>query len=90
MRAVTDWSYDLLFEDERAVFERLSVFAGGCTLKAAESVCADGDIPTAEVGDVIGRLVDKSLVIADGSGRYRLLLTFIHYGHERLAEPCWW
>ena len=86
LRAVTDWSYDLLFEDERAVFERLSVFAGGCTLEAAESICADGDIPTAEVGDVIGRLVDKSLVIADGSGRYRLLLTFIHYGHERLAE----
>jgi predicted ATPase/DNA-binding SARP family transcriptional activator len=86
LRAVTDWSYDLLFNDERAVFERLSVFAGGCTLEAAESVCADADIPTAEVGDVIGRLVDKSLVVADGSGRYRLLLTFIHYGHERLAE----
>ena len=45
LRAVTDWSYDLLFDDERTVFERLSVFVGGCTLEAAEAVCADDQLP---------------------------------------------
>ncbi|MBI5087603.1 MAG: winged helix-turn-helix domain-containing protein, partial [Actinobacteria bacterium] len=68
LRAVTDWSYDLLFDDERMVFERLSVFSGSCTLEAAEAVCADDDLPVTEIGPIIGRLVDKSLLVGDGNG----------------------
>ncbi len=85
LRAVTDWSYDLLFDHERRVFERLSVFAGGCTLEAAEWVCADDQLSNADVGSIVGRLVDKSLLVTDGSGRYRLLQTLAQYGRERLV-----
>ena len=84
LRAVTDWSYDLLFDDERTVFERLAVFTGGCTLEAAEAVCADEDLPSTEIGGLVGRLVDKSLVVADGSGRFRLLQTLAQYSREQL------
>ena len=87
LRAVTDWSYDLLFEHEQTVFERLSVFAGGCTLEAAEAVCSDEHLRTADIGDIVGRLVDKSLLVNDGAGRYRLLLTLAQYGRERLDRP---
>lgn len=87
LRAVVDWSWDLLDGPERAVLRRLSVFAGGCELTAAEAVCAD---PSYDVADVLGSLVDKSLVVAapgpDGSGmRYRLLETVGEYAAERLA-----
>ncbi|MGW6859944.1 AfsR/SARP family transcriptional regulator [Streptomyces xanthophaeus] len=100
LRAVVDWSWDLLDEAERTVLRRLSVFAGGCDLAAAEAVCAHAphalpglpglpDLP--DVADVLGSLVDKSLVVAapgpDGSGmRYRLLETVGEYAGERLAE----
>jgi predicted ATPase/DNA-binding SARP family transcriptional activator len=87
LRAVVDWSYDLLFDDERRLFDRLSVFAGSSTLAAAESVCAGGDLPASEVADTLSRLVSKSLVLAerDGSGtRYRLLQTLADYGREHL------
>ncbi|MGR4879303.1 AfsR/SARP family transcriptional regulator [Streptomyces sp. LARHCF249] len=88
LRAVVDWSWDLLEEPERTVLRRLSVFAGGCDLAAAETVCAEGDL---DVADSLGSLVDKSLVVAapgpDGSGmRYRLLETVGEYAAERLAE----
>ena len=83
--AVTDWSYDLLDGPERTVFMRLSTFAGGCTLESAEAVCGDDRIDVADVGPLLGRLVDKSLLIADGSGRFRMLQTLIQYGAERLA-----
>ena len=86
LRAVTDWSYDLLFDDERRVFERLCVFVGGCSLEAAEAVCSDDRLPPVEVDGLVGRLVDKSLVQADGTGRFRMLQTLAQYGHERLAE----
>ena len=85
LQAVTDWSYDLLFDHERRVFERLSVFAGSCTLEAAEWVCADDQLSHADVGSIVGRLVDKSLLVTDGSGRYRLLQTLAQYGRERLV-----
>ena len=88
MRATIDWSYDLLAAPEQRVFERLSVFAGGCTLVSAEAVCAGADVAMAEVVDVISSLVDKSMVNADFDRvepRYRLLESFRQYGREKLA-----
>ena len=89
LRAAMDWSYDLLAEPERAALRRLSVFAGGCTLEAAEAVCSIGGVPPADVLDLLGRLVDKSLVAADmqdGETRYRLLETVRQYARDRLLE----
>ena len=89
LRAVVDWSYDLLFEDERRLFARLSVFAGGCDLDAAEAVCADDQVPAGEVLDVLSRLVDKSLVAAPDAGRdarFIQLQTLWQYGRDRLNE----
>ena len=89
LRAVVDWSYDLLFEDERRVFERLSVFPGGCLIGAAEAVCAGDDVDDADVVELIGGLVEKSLLLVDRSGsepRYRMLQTLSQYGRERLVE----
>ncbi len=89
LRAVVDWSYDLLFEDERRLFARLSVFVGGCDLDAAEAVCADDQVPAAEVLDVVSRLVDKSLVAAPNAGRdarFIQLQTLWQYGRDRLDE----
>src|SRR6266702_2374210 len=62
LRAVVDWSWELLDRSERAGLRRLSVFVGGCTLDAAETVCAGPDLPAAAVPEAIARLVDKSLV----------------------------
>jgi predicted ATPase/DNA-binding SARP family transcriptional activator len=86
LRAVTDWSYDLLFEDERLVFERASVFVGGFRMEDAEVVCADDRLPARDVGPLLGRLVDKSLLVPDRSGRFKMLLTLAQYGQERLAD----
>ena len=89
LRAVVDWSYDLLFEDERRLFARLAAFTGGCGLAAAEAVCADDQVPAAEILDVLSRLVDKSLVTAsggDGEARFGQLQTLWQYGRERLGE----
>jgi predicted ATPase len=84
LRAVVDWSWDLLDEEERDVLRRLSVFAGGCDLTAAEAVCGPAAL------DALGSLVDKSLVVAapsPGDGmRYRLLETVAEYAGERLDE----
>ncbi|MFD8983973.1 ATP-binding protein, partial [Streptomyces sp. NPDC059564] len=89
LRAVVDWSWDLLDAPERAVLARLSVFAGGCDLAAAEAVCAHEE--GLDVPDVLGSLVDKSLVLAEPDERadgmrYRLLETVAEYAAERLAE----
>ncbi|MFE6972611.1 ATP-binding protein [Streptomyces sp. NPDC057682] len=90
LRAVVDWSWDLLAEDERAVLRRLSAFAGGCTLEAAEAVCAHDPDRAHEIAAILGSLVDKSLVVAapaaDGAMRYRLLETVGEYAARRLAE----
>ena len=84
LRAVVDWSWDLLDADERDVLSTLSVFAGGCDLAAAEAVCGPVAFET------LGSLVDKSLVVVAPSGegemRYRLLETVAEYAGERLAE----
>jgi predicted ATPase/DNA-binding SARP family transcriptional activator len=87
LRAIVDWSWDLLDETERAVLRRLSVFSGGATPEAAEQVCALGGAATGVI-DVIASLVDKSLVIATGDAdvRYHLLETVRAYAGERLAE----
>ena len=61
LRAVVDWSWELLEGPERAVLRRLSVFVGGCTLDAAETVCAGPDLPAVEVAEAVAGLVDKSL-----------------------------
>jgi predicted ATPase/DNA-binding SARP family transcriptional activator len=87
LRAVADWSYELLDEQERIVFERLSVFADGATAAAASSVCAQHDVAATDVEHLLHRLVDKSLVVADGSGgqtRFRMLQTLADYASEQL------
>jgi predicted ATPase/DNA-binding CsgD family transcriptional regulator len=89
LRATMDWSYGLLGEAERALLRRLSVFAGGWTLEAAEAICGGDAVAAADVLDALGRLVDGSLVIAStatGTARYRLLETVRQYGGERLLE----
>jgi len=89
LQAVTDWSYQLLPERERAVFRRLAVFSGGWTLRAAEALCAGPGEPAADLPDLLMYLVDKSLVMADtreGEARYRLLDTVRQYALERLDE----
>ena len=88
LRAVVDWSYDLLFDDERRLFRRLSVFVGGCELDAVEAVCADDELPRADALDLISRLVDKSLVAAPtfGEPRFTQLQTLWQYGRDRLTE----
>ncbi|PCG85005.1 AfsR family transcriptional regulator [Streptomyces sp. WZ.A104] len=96
LRAVVDWSWELLDGAERAVLRRLAVFAGGCSLAAAEEVCSlpapdDGvAVGSLDVAALLGSLVDKSLVVAapgeDAEMRYRLLETVGEYAAERLAE----
>jgi predicted ATPase/DNA-binding SARP family transcriptional activator len=89
LRATIDWSYDLLTDSERILFDRLAVFAGGFTLEAAESVCGKG-MKRGDVLDLLGRLVDKSLVMVHastrGHTRYRLLETIREYALEKLTE----
>jgi predicted ATPase/class 3 adenylate cyclase len=89
LRATVDWSYSLLNGPERSVLQRLSVFAEGFDLEAAESVCGLGDIDVFDVTDLLGSLVDKSLVVAEPTGggvRYRLLETIRQFGAEHLVE----
>jgi len=88
MGATIDWSYELLSAPERRVFERLSVFAGGCALAAATTVCGDEGVGEDDVLDLLSSLVDKSLVIVDLEGhdpRYRLIESFRQYAREKLA-----
>ncbi len=91
LRATVEWSYNLLTEAERRLFEQVSVFAGGFTLEAAEAVCAGDDVEAAKVLDLLSRLVDRSLVVMEPlreveATRYRLLETLRAYGQQRLAE----
>jgi predicted ATPase/DNA-binding SARP family transcriptional activator len=87
LRAVVDWSWELLDEPERAVLRRLSVFSGGATPASAEQVCALGG-DQRDVIDLVAALVDKSLVMAAGERevRYYLLETVRAYAADRLAE----
>lgn len=92
LRATVDWSFGLLSEKEKALLRRLSVFSGGCTIEAAETVCAveENDIKGLRIspGEILGlltHLTDKSLMFA-AEGRYRLLETIREYGLGRLEE----
>ena len=88
LRAVIDWSYDLLFDDERRVFERMSAFAGPCPLEAAEQVCAGSGIAREDVADLLARLAGKSLITAAQTVRgvrFRTLQILAGYGRERLT-----
>jgi predicted ATPase/class 3 adenylate cyclase/DNA-binding CsgD family transcriptional regulator/tetratricopeptide (TPR) repeat protein len=88
LRAMLDWSYNLLNPEEQLVLDRLSIFAGGWTLMAAETVTSRGDDEQWQALDHLAALVDKSLVQTDethGSTRYRLLETVRHYAAERLV-----
>ncbi|MCW3051259.1 MAG: LuxR family transcriptional regulator [Chthonomonadales bacterium] len=89
LRALIDWSYDLLSEAEKSLLVRLWVFAGGWTLEAVEQVCAGEGIEAWDVLDLLTALVDKSLVGYEeqtGQARYHLLETIRQYARDRLAE----
>ena len=87
LRALIDWSHELLSPAERVLFRRLAVFAGGWTLTAAQAIGAGGDIQDAEVLQLLPGLVEKSLVISDSDGRrYRMLETIRLYALERLKQ----
>jgi predicted ATPase len=90
LREAISWSHDLLTDDEQALFRRLGVFAGGASLEAIESVCCGDGVDTIEVLDLIGGLVDKSLVVsstdeASGQMRFSLLETIREYAMEELV-----
>ena len=85
LRAMVDWSFDLLSDPERALFRRASVFVDGFDLEAVEGVCALDDIPDGEIADLLASLVDKSLVVAEPHGdevRYRLQETLPRVRHQ--------
>jgi non-specific serine/threonine protein kinase len=87
LRALIDWSYDLLTDGEKKLFARLSVFTGGFTLEAAEKVVGAGDIAEAEVLEILTQLVEKSLVVLDVErDRYSMLETVRQYAADRLGE----
>ncbi len=89
LRAAMDWSYDLLSEKERVLLRRLSVFASGWTLEAAETVCSEDGAEASEILDLLTQFVDKSLVVVDTQGaeaRYRLLEMVKQYGWAKLVD----
>jgi predicted ATPase/class 3 adenylate cyclase/Tfp pilus assembly protein PilF len=89
LRALIDWSYDLLLPLEQTVFQRLSIFVGGWTLEAAETICADAECAAWQVSDAVTALVDKSLVTwteNDHGNRYGFLESIRDYACQRLLE----
>jgi predicted ATPase/DNA-binding SARP family transcriptional activator len=88
LRAMVDWSWELLTDAERMVLRRLSVFSGGASLEAAERVCAGDAVEAWQVLELLTALTEKSLVVTAGEGapRYRMLGTIKEYAEQRLAE----
>jgi predicted ATPase/DNA-binding SARP family transcriptional activator len=88
LRAVVDWSWELLTDAERMALRRLSVFSGGASLDAAERVCAGGAVEQEQVLELLTALAEKSLLVTEGDGapRYRMLGTIREYAGHRLAE----
>jgi predicted ATPase/DNA-binding SARP family transcriptional activator len=89
LAAAIDWSHDLLSETERVCFRRMAVFAGGCTIDAAEAVCHDQTLPSEAVFETVAALVDRSLLTTEersGSMRYGMLESIRQYALGRQAE----
>ncbi len=89
LRALVDWSYDLLSPHEQVLLQRLSSFAGGCDLRAIEEVCGVGPLAQENIVDLLASLVDKSLVLPEEGGegtRYRMLETIRDYARFKLVE----
>jgi non-specific serine/threonine protein kinase len=89
LEAAIDWSYQLLSERERLLWARLAVFAGGFELDAAQAVCADDKLATEEIAELVGSLVEKSVLkrrLSDPGDRFRLLEPLRQFGRERLRE----
>ena len=95
LRAVVDWSWELLTEAERILARRIAIFPAGVTLESAVAVCSGGGVDRADVADLLAALTDKSLLVLVGGGRaderegpprYRMLETIREYGAERLAD----
>jgi len=89
LRALLDWSYDLLSESEQVALARLSVFSGGFGIGAAEAICSEPPLDAIEVPDLVSSLVDKSLLHVEwieGASRYRMLETIRKYAHDLLVK----
>jgi predicted ATPase/class 3 adenylate cyclase/TolA-binding protein len=87
LRALIDWSYDLLSEKEKKLWSRLSVFNGGWDLESAEDICSDESIAKGEILDLMSQLAEKSIIIYDEENeRYRILESIKQYGEEKLIE----
>ncbi len=89
LRAMIDWSYNLLSEPEKTLFRRLAVFVGGWTLEAAEAVCGGEGIESEQILDMLSQLVNKSLVTVENVGdesRYHRLETIRQYAREKLFD----
>ena len=88
LRAVVDWSWELLTDAERMVLRRLAVFSGGASLDAAEQVCGGNPVERGEVLELLTALTEKSLLLTEGDSapRYRMLDTIKEYARDRLAE----
>jgi predicted ATPase/DNA-binding SARP family transcriptional activator len=87
LRALIDWSHDLLSREEKVLFRRLAVFHSGRTLEAVEHVCSGDGVPSEQVLDLLARLIDKSLLFAEERGGvmiYRILDTIRHYAEDKL------
>jgi len=89
LREAISWSHELLGQPEQVCFRRLAVFAGGCTIDAAEAVCADASLPAEAVLETVSALVDRSLLTTEercGSMRYGMLESVREYAHEQLIQ----
>jgi non-specific serine/threonine protein kinase len=89
LRAMIDWSYDLLSEQEKILFRRLAVFVGGWSLEAAEAVCSGDGIETKQVFDCLSQLAHKSMLMTElnhGEVRFYMLETIRQYAQEKLSE----
>ncbi len=86
LRALIDWSHELLSEPEARVLRRLAIFVGGFSVHLAERVACDDTLPQQQVAAVVASLVDRSLVVRHGARRYRLLETLRAYAGERLTR----
>lgn len=91
LRAAVDWSYNLLAEKERLLLQRLSIFVGGCTLEAAEAICAGDPILPEDIMDLLYQLTNKSMLVVEqtraAETRYHLLETIRQYAEEKLDDP---